>query len=761
MAICILAVSAVTVAAEEPAAERFDIEFAQVVLGNALNIRFAFASEHRSDWTGAYAIAVKTYADGREDCVQRVDAAQWKSVRIDGKAYYYFSFTNISGKEMTDEIHVTVYDSAGNTISNPYTDSIRAYVMRTLEKQGRKTQTMLVDMLNYGAAAQQYYGYGTDDLANCLLTSAQKAYGTQVLSPCRDIRDADANYLGTRLELKSSIVMQMGFRNITADMTAKVELTNHRGEMISKTVSPVSVGSGRLGIAVDQIVVADCRQATTVTVYNADGSIYATVTDSLESYIARMSDSDVLFEAIMKFADSSHAYLHESDTPAGIYLRTDDDGASYIVSSVGAGAASEIVIPETYQGKPVTQIAPDAFRNCTGLTKIVIPATITDVGADAFSGCTGLETICFEGTQEQWDAISKGSDWDKDCPYTLTFHIKGHRLGDWEIVREATCTEAGERRCYYTCGYRYGAVQTHDFTVKHEIPENKVPNQQEPACGKGYLYYCACSRCGKLANNLTDTFEGIEKKACVPKPDYLPLAGDAEERHIFCENCGKILSSAPHAFGEYELTKSPSCYQEGGEVRTCSTCGYQDSRPVDERPHQLSQEIFVVTTPIPGQAGETVYRHALVYRCVNYVHCEYEEAYSKGLAYTFSTDKTYYIVSGIGDCTDTEIVIPAIYEGLPVKEIGANAFKNKTTITSVVVPEGVTAIGKYAFYSCDSLSEITLPDSLTSIGYYAFAYCTQLDYIYYEGTTEQWNAVMKATDWANECTYTLICQGDA
>ena len=48
---------------------------------------------------------------------------------------------------------------------------------------------------------------------------------------------------------------------------------------------------------------------------------------------------------------------------------------------------------------------------------------------------------------------------------------------------------------------------------------------------------------------------------------------------------------------------------------------------------------------------------------------------------------------------DTEIVIP---NDLGITEIGANAFANKRNVTSVTVPEGVTAIGERAFYYCSA-----------------------------------------------------------
>jgi len=72
---------------------------------------------------------------------------------------------------------------------------------------------------------------------------------------------------------------------------------------------------------------------------------------------------------------------------------------------------------------------------------------------------------------------------------------------------------------------------------------------------------------------------------------------------------------------------------------------------------------------------------------------------SVGLSYTISTDGKYYIVSGVGTCEDTEIIIPAVFNGLPVKEIANNAFYNKTAITSFSIPDSITSIGYNAFYN--------------------------------------------------------------
>jgi hypothetical protein len=67
------------------------------------------------------------------------------------------------------------------------------------------------------------------------------------------------------------------------------------------------------------------------------------------------------------------------------------DGESYTFS--GGIRADQILIPETYKGKPVTAIGADAFRRNSGLRRIVIPNSVTEIGAGAFADCTGLLEI--------------------------------------------------------------------------------------------------------------------------------------------------------------------------------------------------------------------------------------------------------------------------------------------------------------------------------------------------------------------------------
>ena len=99
---------------------------------------------------------------------------------------------------------------------------------------------------------------------------------------------------------------------------------------------------------------------------------------------------------------------------------------------------------------------------------------------------------------------------------------------------------------------------------------------------------------------------------------------------------------------------------------------------------------------------------------------------SEGLEFELNDDGASYAVTGVGTCTDTNVVIPSKYDGLPVTSIGDYAFYDCSSLTSITIPDSVTTIGEYAFYYCSNLTSIVIPDSVTSIGDSAFDYCTSL-----------------------------------
>ena len=69
--------------------------------------------------------------------------------------------------------------------------------------------------------------------------------------------------------------------------------------------------------------------------------------------------------------------------------------------------------------------------------------------------------------------------------------------------------------------------------------------------------------------------------------------------------------------------------------------------------------------------------------------------------------------------------LPADYDG-DNYVIGANAFRNRTSLTGVEIPNSVTSIGYSAFYGCTRLTSIEIPNSVTSIGNSVFYNCSGL-----------------------------------
>ena len=69
------------------------------------------------------------------------------------------------------------------------------------------------------------------------------------------------------------------------------------------------------------------------------------------------------------------------------------DGTSYTVSGIGNCGDTSIVIPSTYNGKPVTKIDGGAFDGCGDITNIMLPNSVTQIGASAFRECKSLKSI--------------------------------------------------------------------------------------------------------------------------------------------------------------------------------------------------------------------------------------------------------------------------------------------------------------------------------------------------------------------------------
>lgn len=98
------------------------------------------------------------------------------------------------------------------------------------------------------------------------------------------------------------------------------------------------------------------------------------------------------------------------------------DGNSYTLSgydySVGQ-PTGPLVIPDTYNSKPVTIIGNSAFSLCTEIATVTIGSNITSIGKDAFWGCSSLTSVTF-GESSQLTSIGESAFYNCSSLTTIT-----------------------------------------------------------------------------------------------------------------------------------------------------------------------------------------------------------------------------------------------------------------------------------------------------------------------------------------------------
>ena len=304
-----------------------------------------------------------------------------------------------------------------------------------------------------------------------------------------------------------------------------------------------------------------------------------------------------------------------------------------------------------------------------------------------------------------------------------------HVFGSWRIDKEPTEYEAGSRhKICAACDYRIDeAIDKLDHTHKAGEPTNE--NEVESTC-EGYGSYDMVVYCTECNAEISRVHE--------------------------------MISPLGHNYGEWHVTTMAKCQEEGTEERVCSRDpSHKETRQIEAIGHKWgkatyewsedhssctakricendpshidSEKVTSISTVVknPTYSEEGLTKYVAAFKNEAFANQEYDLVTEKRsmLSYKLSADGTYYTVAMDSSSIFGDIVIPSTYNNLPVKEVEWAGFYGCTKITSVTLPCGITKIGSSAFETCSSLTNVVLNEGLAEIGYGAFMSCIKLEAI--------------------------------
>ena len=294
-----------------------------------------------------------------------------------------------------------------------------------------------------------------------------------------------------------------------------------------------------------------------------------------------------------------------------------------------------------------------------------------------------------------------------------------------KITVSPTCKAEGKRTYSCFCGDTYSESVA---SVEHQY-SHKITN---PTCtNEGYTTY-TCTVCG---NTYRDNFTH-------PTEHNWKAATCTVEKT--CLSCGKTEGIAyGHTWKAATCTQPSTCKQCGETTGTALGHDWKAATCTDAKKCKVCKvtegsangHIWIegnCTMPKTCSVckktdGDVVHKYENG-RCII---CGYKKS-STGLGF-YKYKEGYYLLT-TGTCTDTNIVIPATYKGLPVVGIYKD-FSTRTNNSDGTVVKS------------DSITSIHLPNSITVIEARAFLNCSNLTNIVFDGTKQQWSAISKGEHW--------------
>ena len=245
--------------------------------------------------------------------------------------YSVFTYSDIKPEQMNDDITATlhsVYEGSDSTVSVNY--NIVDYCENSITNSASSLNRLLVDMLNYGAAAQAYAG-SLSEPANENLTQAQQNLGTQTDPVISDnyslnkLDNAPVKWRSVGLDLQDEILIRYTFEVTDASAAANLNVKFVNGsnnDLIDHATLDEceDLGGGKyvyhLSLPVNMM-----RTVIKATVYGGSTQISSVLNYSIESYAARQISSRSastgaydtalvsLLKAMINYGDSAAAYV--------------------------------------------------------------------------------------------------------------------------------------------------------------------------------------------------------------------------------------------------------------------------------------------------------------------------------------------------------------------------------------------------------------------------------------------------------------------
>ena len=351
----------------------------------------------------------------------------------------------------------------------------------------------------------------------------------------------------------------------------------------------------------------------------------------------------------------------------------------------------------------VTSICDRAFFDFTNMTNITISNQVVSIGCCAFSNCQSLKSIEIPDSVTKIDegAFSKCINLlNITMPRKITT-ISAEEFSGCESLKKFeipnSVTTIG-KSAFFSCS----------SLEKIEIPNSVT------TIGKDAFSSCSSLENITIPDNITKldgTFSGCEQLVDVKLPSNIINIGDGT--FSLCRNLesieipNSVTNLGAAAF--YECTNLKKIeIPDSVETIGSSAFAYDYNLSDIRLPMNL-----------------TDLEESVFYGCDNLTSIE------------LSQNITRIGGKAFGHSGLTTVEIPA-----SVTEIEKSAFIECLDLSHVRISSGVSELGEWMFYGCSNLTDIEIPDSVTRIGKTAFWDCNALSDVYYEGTEEQWKAIV-------------------